>query len=167
MEVMKKWLLSFWGLAVVGVLVFPDSVGATRGLDYLVVNVERNQCGIYYEGDEFVSYELKAGWEIVYPETCGERLTIATDEARAKGCCDKLGMEFVGINVGMTGAGTYSDWHYEWNRYEMVKWIANNVEIWGSIVVILGGVGIILAWAVRKKWWQKSKVKLRTKLKSG
>jgi hypothetical protein len=133
----------------------------------LVVNSVQNQCGVYDENYELgfkndlkaANTELKAGWEKVdvkkvFGGSSGTLLYL--DEVGARTYCDKLGMEFVGVNTEVMIARGDGDQSETIDELETMKD--------GSILIaaILGvGLGAALIFVIKHCWLKKSRLRIR------
>jgi hypothetical protein len=93
---MKKWI----ALLCLLPLLAPGPWG-------IALNHQTQECGSYWPGDEYGSYELSPGWTAYYPE----RGVIETEvgkcdfdsdspEESAERCCEELGYTFVEGKIG-------------------------------------------------------------------
>ena len=74
----------------------------------IALNHETEECGGYWSGDEYGSFELPEGWEAYYPDDHGIIQTeigsctfgAPRSSEGAESCCHELGYTYVGPNVG-------------------------------------------------------------------
>jgi len=81
-------------------------VNAAPSIFGMALNHETKECGNFWEGDEFVHYELPEGWEDYYESSSGLTKTEVGDcnwsvLHSEEDCCKKLGYKYVSGNIGV------------------------------------------------------------------
>ena len=121
----------------------------------IALNHETEECGGYWSGDEYGSYELPAGWEAYYPDNDG---TIQTEigscnysatqsSERAESCCQELGYTYVGPNIGTARTSPLM-------LYAIAVFLGKGLAVLcaaGLVIALVIGGGLFLRKRRRKK----------------
>ena len=101
-----------WVFLAITSLLLVSSTRLAPAPDYLAINYETKECGRYWGGDEYTSYDLPSGWvKFDYRHSNGYWLIETRDgtckipkkerENLFKDCCLQLGYPYVSGNVGV------------------------------------------------------------------